>query len=79
MEAKERILVGIRLLDHPLLTTGSLTVTGFGRLVAPQDEYLKGMLSSGKLGWYVSVCEGGNDDWGETEGMCMGFAASPWV
>ena len=39
--------------------------------MAPQDEYLKGMLSSGKLGWYVSVCEGGNDDWGEAEGMCM--------
>ena len=32
MEAKERILVGIRLLDHPFLTTGPLTVTGFGRL-----------------------------------------------
>jgi len=35
------------------------------------------MLSSGRLGWYVSVCEGGNDGWGKTEGMCMGFAASP--
>ena len=59
---KRRGSGGIRLLDHLFLTTGSLTVTGFGRLVAPQDEYLKGMLSGGKLGWYGLVCEGGNDE-----------------